>query len=1177
MRISNLHIPAYGPFSDVKIPLQEAKSFHIIVGPNEAGKSSVLRALTALIYGIDTRTTDNFIHENSKLRVGGTLCLRSGESISFYRRKGTKNTILNEKDNPISDSDLSRFIPVTEQNVFKTFYGLDHHRLRQGGEELRKLGGDLARSLFIGSGGILSLSKAQELLQNEIADVRPKRGMKGLRRLIKEYKEERIAWKNHVLRPNEWIRLKDKLENLERELNGIRTEESRLIKRKSRLQRIDRSMHRVAKLKLLEDKIKSLGRIIKLPDDYPYERRKTTVDELTLARHTLEKIQLEIDGADGLQDQLKKITVASNIIASESLILDLYKRLGNHLKASSDARKLRSQVRQLKTEAMSILRELPIDESLDYVDSHRITVSDKAPVKKLSLEHRTVIERPSELKNQLDRSESQLKLLQIQLDSCPPSQDVTELKNLVRDVKLLGDIESQLHSHNHKISELTAKVNSLTNALQLWNDSADSLRLASIPMKETIDRFEREFGQLAEKITRANQRMEDFESREKSLQDEIQAVLIAGTVPTNQDLLDIRSRRDLGWSLVKDIWLTNSIDEKKIQEYTGGERLEIVYENAIYNADEIADRLRIEAKRVEKLALLRQQIESIRHQKSEEESIITELLKENESVSQRWKDIWTQAGITDPYPPEEMRSWLTGREEIIRYLDEKDENKSKLNLLQANIDKHFSKLSKVLQNIDETMPEGVDNLHELITVADSVIDTIEEANNNRLQFIDKQKDFKKEHIAISASIQEAIKHREKFESSWNDALTRIGLLPETTAEQAQAVLDRYEELYSVIDQIQSNDARINGIEADADEFQSDVSNLIGQIANDLTDKPVEEAMTELHKRLMEAKGNAQEAKRLQNQIADKTSQAKKMRDSQDKHIVFLDSLCQTASCEIIEDLEKREQTFREFKRLQEQIDEVRTELIKDSGGLTLGDFIKEIEESNQDAIGTELVQIEDGLKELSNKKESLINEKAERNADLKAIEHKEAAVEFEERCQSLLSQIRRSAHKYVVFWLSREILNSEIERMKVEEQTPVLEKAGLVFSAITCGSFARLGIEYDENDVPFLVGIRPDGTDINITGMSDGTRDQLYLSLRLAYITNELDAEGIEPMPFIADDILVNFDNDRARAALMQLANLSKSTQVIFFTHHRHLVELAQDSKIADSMDIQELKGLEMS
>ncbi|RJQ48917.1 MAG: hypothetical protein C4538_03045 [Nitrospiraceae bacterium] len=75
-------------------------------------------------------------------------------------------------------------------------------------------------------------------------------------------------------------------------------------------------------------------------------------------------------------------------------------------------------------------------------------------------------------------------------------------------------------------------------------------------------------------------------------------------------------------------------------------------------------------------------------------------------------------------------------------------------------------------------------------------------------------------------------------------------------------------------------------------------------------------------------------------------------------------------------------------------------------------------------------------------------------------------------------------------------------------------------------------------------------------GMSDGTSDQLYLSLRLASL--EMQLESGEPLPFIVDDILVNFDDNRSAATLKILAELSGNTQIIFFTHHQHLVDLAK-------------------
>jgi uncharacterized protein YhaN len=91
-----------------------------------------------------------------------------------------------------------------------------------------------------------------------------------------------------------------------------------------------------------------------------------------------------------------------------------------------------------------------------------------------------------------------------------------------------------------------------------------------------------------------------------------------------------------------------------------------------------------------------------------------------------------------------------------------------------------------------------------------------------------------------------------------------------------------------------------------------------------------------------------------------------------------------------------------------------------------------------------------------------------------------------------------------------------------------------------------------------VVGIRQDGRPVAVTGMSDGTMDQLYLALRVAAIEDYLD--HAEPMPFIADDLFINFDDKRAAAGFLVLNEHENKTQVLFFTHHQHLLDVAQQA-----------------
>lgn len=123
----------------------------------------------------------------------------------------------------------------------------------------------------------------------------------------------------------------------------------------------------------------------------------------------------------------------------------------------------------------------------------------------------------------------------------------------------------------------------------------------------------------------------------------------------------------------------------------------------------------------------------------------------------------------------------------------------------------------------------------------------------------------------------------------------------------------------------------------------------------------------------------------------------------------------------------------------------------------------------------------------------------------------------------------------------------------------MLTSAAAHFTAMTCGSFSSLRADLDEHGKAILVGIRASsGEAVQISQMSDGTCDQLYLALRLASIEAWLQKH--EPLPLVVDDILINFDNERALATLKQLVVLSRKIQVIFFTHHIHLIDLIREN-----------------
>ena len=143
MKILQIRFLAFGPFTDKILDFQKGhEGLHIVYGPNEAGKTSALRALRQLLYGIPERPSDAFIHPYAKLRIGGKLLKSDGAVLEFVRRKGRGNTLRSRDDATLIDeSSLQTFLGGVDSDLFATMFGIDHADLVRGGEEIIQGGG----------------------------------------------------------------------------------------------------------------------------------------------------------------------------------------------------------------------------------------------------------------------------------------------------------------------------------------------------------------------------------------------------------------------------------------------------------------------------------------------------------------------------------------------------------------------------------------------------------------------------------------------------------------------------------------------------------------------------------------------------------------------------------------------------------------------------------------------------------------------------------------------------------------------------------------------------------------------------------------------------------------------------------------------------------------------------
>lgn len=181
----------------------------------------------------------------------------------------------------------------------------------------------------------------------------------------------------------------------------------------------------------------------------------------------------------------------------------------------------------------------------------------------------------------------------------------------------------------------------------------------------------------------------------------------------------------------------------------------------------------------------------------------------------------------------------------------------------------------------------------------------------------------------------------------------------------------------------------------------------------------------------------------------------------------------------------------------------------------------------------------------------------------------EAAQESMTEAQFHLTAIKSYAEDYVRTKIAIHAVTRAITRYREENESTVLARARQLFLHFTGGAYGRLELHHEDQQ---LLCVRQDGFAASVDMLSDGTRDQLYLALRLAAL-EEL-ALRSEPMPLILDDVLVNFDDERTALTLDALGDFAATSQVIMFTHHRRTWDIAK-KRLRGRIDLHELgKGV---
>ncbi|HEY4105008.1 MAG TPA: AAA family ATPase, partial [Polyangiaceae bacterium] len=346
MRFLKLGFSAFGPFTGLELDLAggEPGGFHLIFGPNEAGKSSALRGVHDLLFGFPLITQDAHVHPNAELCIAATLADDAGKPLSLQRLKRRKDSLRDEHGAPLDEAALGALLGGVDARVFARLFGLDHVGLAEAGQALLDDKGDVGESLFdAGSGGLGIRRVLGELEQRADEIFKPRSSKARLNLLVEAYKEAKSALRDAQVSPEKWQSQAHKLDQEKTRLEALVDRRKRLREELIAQTRLQQALGPIAQRNALREKLEALGAV---PALAPNARERRERAQRTLDEATHERARLDRESSKK-RDRLAELIVPENLLGvSADAIERLRDRVGGHRTAEKDLPRRREDVRR---------------------------------------------------------------------------------------------------------------------------------------------------------------------------------------------------------------------------------------------------------------------------------------------------------------------------------------------------------------------------------------------------------------------------------------------------------------------------------------------------------------------------------------------------------------------------------------------------------------------------------------------------------------------------------------------------------------------------------------------------------------------------------------------------------------------------------------------------------------
>lgn len=1159
MRFAELQLLAYGRFTDHRLVLDRAATdLHVIHGPNEAGKSTTRDAVAHFLFGFPARAERAaFRHAYKDLRIGARL-EDSDDVFQAVRKKGNKNTVLDDagQADGVAEAALARRLAGVDEAFFKRMFSLDHDSLRAGGRQLAAADTGADSALISAGSGLADIAAERTALVSE-ADAlwapnpsKHRAYYQAAERLAAADAEIR----EHAVTVADWQRARDALAAADdhyAELGARRSDLRRQYREIERIRRVAPAVHRYHELGA------ELDGLADVPDMAHDARPRfdSAREALRQARATEAELRQRIVSIDAelaelidhpaLRDQAEAI---ERLAGRRAQIADEREREAELARRQRTlAEDLADQRRRLEAAGAILDRNGPEPGAIESA-------------RRLAGQRTALAQRVDHVADDLARlAEAEATTTQA-VERLGPARDTAALAAWQAAALRNGDLEAEARrTAEHAATydrEIARRMGDLVPAVA----DVDTLATQRPPERATVDAAEHDLNEARRSRDQLAERMHALAEETTRERDTLARRRADTDLPDGQRLVALRAERDAVWRLVR----RRHVEGRGADLFDADDALDAAtqrdpaaaLERLTGQADALSDA------RYDAATAIAADAQSARHLAEREQALAqatTRYEAAEQALAERqaaWQAAWTDTGLV-PGAPAAMRDWLVERQRLLDARDARDEARTRADGLDTLIAREQAAGRAHLQALGITEPAGAEaSLAARVEQARSVIAGQAQRSAEQARLAgdaDRQAARRTQLLAQQTQADAALA---RWQTDWQSALERLGLAVDTPIDDADRLFDALAAGHAHARDLAAHEREQADIVDRRQRFTDDLD----AICTAAHFMPAAQALPETTAaELARALASAQRAHQIRTtREADRAADTQRIetqaRASAQAHerLAVLAEQAGSADPDTLDTLIARADRRRAAsaaraearETIQRQGDDKPAEALIAAVGASDPDTLAE----QIDALDAELGDLDSAIgtaRDACNAARGVFD----------AIGGDERAVLAASARQTALADMSRAAARYLRVGTAARLLKWAGQRYALDKHATLLARSSTLIHRLTGGSVDHLTGEFDDNDELTLVGVRADGTLVPTQAMSEGTLDQLYLALRIAAIEDYL--QRAPALPVVADDLFINFDDERAVAGLDALAELAEHTQVLFFTHHAHLRDLA--------------------